>query len=168
MAQALGVLREFYEKAGEATALVQKSSSGQPEIFDGAYNGMGGESGGVIGLLEVIESDFARLEAETVAEEAKAKMEFEEFMEDSQVDKAAKTAAADHKARKRQTMTQDLTSVEADLRGTQTELEAASLTFARLSETCLDTGASFKERQEKRAQEITELQQALEMLQNEI
>ena len=26
------------------------------------YKGMGGESGGIIGMLEVIESDFARLE----------------------------------------------------------------------------------------------------------
>merc|ERR1719444_749136 len=62
VAQALTVLKEFYAKAGEATALVQQ----QPEIFDSPYKGMGAENGGVVGMLEVIESDFARLEAETM------------------------------------------------------------------------------------------------------
>merc|ERR1719293_201064 len=62
VAQALTVLKEFYAKAGEATAFVQQSA--EPEIFDSPYKGMGGESGGVVGMLEVIESDFARLEAD--------------------------------------------------------------------------------------------------------
>ena len=52
MAQALTVLKEFYAKAAEATALVQTKA--EPEIFDKAYKGMGGESGGVVGMLEVI------------------------------------------------------------------------------------------------------------------
>jgi uncharacterized protein YoxC len=68
VAQALVVLKEFYAKAAEATALVQK----QPDIFDAPYKGMGAESGGVVGMLEVIESDFARLEAETSSAEATA------------------------------------------------------------------------------------------------
>merc|ERR1719174_862617 len=42
VAQALVVLKEFYAKAAEATAFVQK----QPEIFDSPYKGMGGEAGG--------------------------------------------------------------------------------------------------------------------------
>merc|ERR1712232_191504 len=58
VAQALVVLREFYAKAAEATSFAQE----EPEIFDKPYKGMGGESGGVVGMLEVIESDFARLE----------------------------------------------------------------------------------------------------------
>merc|ERR1719301_95628 len=62
VAQALTVLREFYEKAAQATAMVQQEP---PPVFDEPYKGMGGESGGVIGMLEVIQSDFARLEAET-------------------------------------------------------------------------------------------------------
>merc|ERR1719162_2666450 len=56
VAQALTVLKEFYAKAAEATAFVQQKA--EPEIFDKAYTGMGGEAGGVVGMLEVIESDF--------------------------------------------------------------------------------------------------------------
>merc|ERR1712151_170925 len=67
VAQTLTVLKEFYAKAAEATAFVQ-----QPEIFDSPYKGMQAENGGVVGMLEVIESDFARLESDTKASEATA------------------------------------------------------------------------------------------------
>merc|ERR1712078_690409 len=83
VAQALVVLKEFYAKAAESTAFVQK----QPENFDSPYKGMAAESGGVIGMLEVIESDFARLEAETSSAEATAQKTYDEFMTDSKVDK---------------------------------------------------------------------------------
>merc|ERR1719486_1331468 len=80
VAQALTVLKEFYAKAAEATAFVQA-----PEIFDSPYKGMGAESGGVVGMLEVIESDFARLESDTKAAEASAQKEYDTFMSDSKV-----------------------------------------------------------------------------------
>merc|ERR1719409_1151730 len=51
VAQALTVLNEFYAKAGEATAMIQQQPEA-PEIFDKPYKGMGGESGGVVGMLE--------------------------------------------------------------------------------------------------------------------
>merc|ERR1712100_53506 len=82
VAQALTVLKEFYAKAAEATALVQQQPEA-PEIFDKPYKGMQGENGGVVGMLEVIESDFARLEAETKAAEKTAQTEYDEFMTDS-------------------------------------------------------------------------------------
>merc|ERR1719458_2166885 len=90
VAQALTVLKEFYAKAGEATALLQQQPVA-PEIFDAPYQGMQAENGGVVGMLEVIESDFARLEADTKAAEAAAQKEYDTFMTDSKVDKAAKT-----------------------------------------------------------------------------
>merc|ERR1712048_1331707 len=86
VAQALTVLKEFYAKAGEATALLQQQPE-SPEIFDKPYQGMQSENGGVVGMLEVIESDFARLEADTKAAEASAQKEYDEFMTDSEVDK---------------------------------------------------------------------------------
>merc|ERR1719440_659848 len=86
VAQALTVLKEFYAKAAEATALLQQKA--EPEIFDSPYKGMGAENGGVVGMLEVIESDFARLEAETSSAEATAQKSYDTFMTDSKVDKA--------------------------------------------------------------------------------
>merc|ERR1719213_1545997 len=77
VAQALTVLKEFYAKAGEATSLLQQQPEA-PEIFDAPYKGMQSENGGVIGMLEVIQSDFARLEAETTAAEETAQKEYDE------------------------------------------------------------------------------------------
>merc|ERR1719213_108745 len=62
--QALAVLKDFYKKAATATALVQATPEEEaPETFDEPYQGMGGASGGVVGMMEVIQSDFSKLEA---------------------------------------------------------------------------------------------------------
>merc|ERR1719409_1666515 len=88
--QALTVLKDFYAKAAEATSFVQKKSK-DPEVFKEPYKGMGGDSTGVVGMLEVIVSDFARLDADTSAAEETAQKEYDEFMTDSKTDKAQKT-----------------------------------------------------------------------------
>merc|ERR1719456_1833377 len=98
VAQALVILKEFYEKAGEATALIQQ----KPPIFDEPYKGLQSESGGVIGMLEVIESDFARLETDTKSAEELAQKEYDEFMTDASADKAAKTKDMEHKTGRKQ------------------------------------------------------------------
>merc|ERR1719428_1382276 len=60
------VLEDFYAKAAEATSLSQtKRQDPPPEIFDEPYKGAQAENGGVVGMLEVILSDFERLESET-------------------------------------------------------------------------------------------------------
>merc|ERR1712110_1147655 len=101
VASALGVLRKFYAKAGDATALLQQQPVA-PEIFDSPYKGMQSENGGVVGMLEVIESDFARLEAETKADEVAAQNNYDSFMTESKVDKAAKVKDIEHKEAKKQ------------------------------------------------------------------
>merc|ERR1719487_227857 len=95
VAAALKTLKDFYEKAGQATSFVQA-----PEIFDEPYKGMGGENGGVVGMIEVIASDFARLEAETTAGESAAKDEYNQFMNDSSTDKTQKQQDIDDKTAK--------------------------------------------------------------------
>merc|ERR1719440_1534033 len=68
VASALTVLKEFYDKASTATSLVQTEKK-QPEIFDAPYQGMQSNAGGVVGMIEVIQSDFARLESDTTYSE---------------------------------------------------------------------------------------------------
>jgi len=163
VAQALQVLKEFYAKAGDATSLIQSDA---PETFSEPYTGMGGESGGVIGMMEVIQSDFARLQAETESAEEAAKKEYNEFMEDSKVDKATKSKTAEHKTGKKKTKIQELTASKGDLQGTQKELDAANAYFDKLKPDCLDTGASYAERKQQREEELKDLETALKMLSN--
>lgn len=162
VAQALTVLKEFYAKAGDATALFQ-----QPEIFDKPYTGMQSENGGVVGMLEVIESDFARLEADTKASEATAQKEYDSFMTDSQVDKTKKSTDIEHKSAKKQDEEQALTTNKADLEGTQKELDAALHYFDTLKPSCVDSGVSFEDRVARRKEEIESLQEALKILNGE-
>jgi hypothetical protein len=163
VAQALVVLKEFYAKASEATALVQK----QPDVFDSPYKGMGSESGGVIGMLEVIESDFARLEAETDSAEATAQRTYDEQMTDSKVDKASKSTDSEHKQAKMQDQEQALTTKSSDLEGTQKELDAALAYYDKLKPSCVDAGVSYDDRVGRRKEEIESLQEALKILNGE-
>jgi len=164
VAQALTVLTEFYAQAGEATALVQQPA---PEIFDKPYKGMQSENGGVVGMLEVIESDFARLEADTKAAEATAQKEYDDFMTDSKVDKAAKVQDIEHKTAKKQDQTQAVTTKAGDLEGTQKELDAALAYFDKLKPSCVDADVSYDGRVTRRKEEIESLQEALRILNGE-
>merc|ERR1719162_497910 len=146
VAQALVVLKEFYAKAAESTSLVQRA----PDIFDSPYKGMGAESGGVVGMLEVIESDFARLEADSSSSEATAQKTYDEFMTDSKVDKAQKTTDSEHKTAKKQDQEQALTVKKADLEGTQKELDASLAYYDKLKPSCVDAGVSFEDRVARR------------------
>merc|ERR1712129_436821 len=157
--------KEFYAKAVEATAFVQKKA--EPEIFDEAYKGMGGESGGVVGMLEVIESDFARLESDTKASEATAQKEYNGFMTGSKVDKAEKSTDIEHKTSKSQDEAQALTEKNRDLEGTQKELDAALAYFDKLKPSCVDASVSYEDRVARRKEEIESLQEALKILNGE-
>jgi hypothetical protein len=167
VAQALTVLKEFYSAAGEATALIQKQQPVAPAIFDSPYKGMQAENGGVVGMLEVIQSDFARLEAETKASEATAQKEYDTFMTDSKVDKESKSTDIEHKTAKKQDETQAMTVKKSDLEGTQKELDAALAYFDKLKPSCVDAGVSYEDRVARRKEEIESLQEALRILNGE-
>merc|ERR1719321_2294625 len=140
VAQALAVLKDFYDKAAQATSFVQQP--GAPAIFDEPYKGMGAENGGVLGMIEVIQSDFARLESETTAAEAEGQKEYDQFMADSEVDKAQMTSDIDHKTETKQNQATELEEKKTDLAGTQKELAAALAYYDKLKPSCVDAGVS--------------------------
>jgi len=169
VAQALAVLKEFYAKAGDATALVQVPGE-EPEIpvvFGSPYQGMQAENGGVVGMMEVIATDFARLEADTAAAEASAQKEYDQFMADSEADKQAKSTDIEHKTAKKQDEEQALTLKHEDLEVTQKELEASLAYFDKLKPSCIEVGVSFEDRVARRKEEVASLQEALKILSGE-
>jgi hypothetical protein len=165
VAQAITVLKEFYAKAADATAFLQKAKKQEPPpIFESPYQGMQSENGGVVGMLEVIQSDFARLEAETTAAEETAQKEYEAFMTDSKVDKEAKETDIEHKTAKKQDEESALSVAKSDLEATQKELDAALLYFDKLKPSCVDADVSYEDRVARRKEEISSLQEALKIL----
>ena len=111
-----------------------------------------------------IETDFARLEADTKAAEAAAQKEYDEFMADSKADKAAKELAIENKNFKKQDEEQALVVCTKNLEGTQKELTASLEYFDKLKPSCIEVGVSYDERVARRKEEIASLQEALKIL----
>jgi hypothetical protein len=163
--QAIEVLKAFYDKAGAAAMLQTGAGMGdlaKPEMEAGEYKGMGG--GGVLGMLEVCESDFTRLLSETEASEDDAARAFAEFSSDSAVDKATKEATMKHKAGMKQQKESALATAKTELVGVQEELDAALAYYEKLKPSCIDAGESYEERVARRKAEIESLQEALKIL----
>jgi hypothetical protein len=169
VSQALAVLKEFYATAAESTALVQQPSAmdDAPDTFVAPYKGLGAESGGVVGMIEVIASDFSRLESDTTSAEEQAASEYKEFKNDSEVDRAMKTTDADNKEKTITRKSGDLTETKKDLKGTQEELDAALSYYDKLKPSCVDSGVSYDDRVARREEEIQSLKEALKILAGE-
>merc|ERR1719420_787107 len=162
VARAMTVLKTYYDKAATNTALIQNKVPGAPETFDKPYTGM--EGGGVMGMLEVCESDFARLESETTAGEAENQKSYDTFMADSAASKDAKTA--DMKTKEAEKTAKESANAQAkkDLKGVSEELTAALAYYEKLKPSCLDAGESYEERVARRKEEIESLKEALKIL----
>lgn len=161
--KATKVLREFYEKAGKATALVQHRDIGAPETFDEPYTGMSA-SGGVVGLLEVIFSDFKKLETETSVKEKSAEKEHSKFIAESKKDARVNRKKIEHENRHLSESKSKLQRRNEELASTNEELEAADKYYEKLRPSCVDEGVSYEERVSKRQAEIDSLKQALQLL----
>jgi len=187
--QALQILKDFYEKAAEpieqpapqqgpikwdnralqllkggasAVALLQARVPGAPEMEEGQYTGMA--NGGVLGLMEVVQSDFAKVLSETQASETDSARVFEEFMADSSQDKAVKETDMKHKAKSKSEKESAFATAKKDLRITQDELFAAMEYYEKLKPSCEAKVMSYEEKVAQRKAEIESLQEALEIL----
>lgn len=168
--EATKVLKDFYAKAASATALVQMRAKGPaddvPDTFDTPYTGSG-NAGGVVGMLEVILSDFQRLESETTSTETAAASEYKEFSADSADDRETKRKSAYHKGNSKSKVEHNTHLAKKDLAVTQKELDAARDYFEKLKPSCVDAGISYEDRVAQRENEIESLKEALKILEGE-
>mmetsp|Transcript_8231 Transcript_8231/g.17973 ORF Transcript_8231/g.17973 Transcript_8231/m.17973 type:complete len:717 (-) Transcript_8231:57-2207(-) len=192
---ATAVLKDFYTKAAGATALLQEGSRlvlpsmGSEEwqalantSFEGTvdkghkagmqtygetYVGKQSEETGVLAMLEVIESDFATLEADTKADEAASESSYEAFMTESKKTLATKKRSIEMETADKAASESQLQSDIADLKATQDQLIAAEHYHEKIDAQCVDKGMTFEERTKAREAEIASLKEALAMLNSE-
>lgn len=155
--RAIVVLREFY--SSQSFLQTHKQA---PEMA--AYKGMGSASGGVVGMMEVIQSDFTRIAAETKAEEGQNQREYDAFMKDGEFTKKHK-----HDLEFKTNLEKDqaefkLEGMKKDLVGNSVELDKANDYYENLKPNCLEVHVSFEERAAQREAEIAALKDAYKML----
>jgi hypothetical protein len=169
--KATKVLKDFFASAAEASLLQDSSGSGLEQAMDtvakAPYTGQQAGSGGIVGMLEVILSDFARLESETQSAEDQAQSVYDKFMNESNQDIAVKDTEIKHKSNKKLDTDGAIADLTKDLQLTQEELGAALTYFDKLKADCLATGLSYEERVQKRQEEIESLQEAMKILSQE-
>jgi len=153
------VLAAYYAKAAES--LLQRAATEAP------YKGMQTESGNIMDFLEVIMSDFARLEAETSAAEEAAQAAYEKFMADSNQDIAVKDTEMKHKEDSKSATDEKARTTKKELELTQSELDAALEYYEKLKPECVDKSLSYAERKQAREEEIQSLKEALNVLEGE-
>mmetsp|Transcript_36443 Transcript_36443/g.67079 ORF Transcript_36443/g.67079 Transcript_36443/m.67079 type:complete len:670 (-) Transcript_36443:81-2090(-) len=153
---AIRVLQEFYGKADAAAMLQEKQTK--------PYKGMIAASGGILGMLDVILSDFARLETSTSSEEESAVTKYENMMDETNEDIAVKKTEIEHKTDKKSSSEETLRSLEKERSLTQAELDKALKYYAELKDSCLDTKLSYEARKVSREEEIESLKEALKIL----
>jgi hypothetical protein len=163
--EATALLKDYYAKSAQATALVQQTPlEDAPDTFEKPYQGMLPEGGNVLSFLEVILSDFARLESETLAAEEREDNEHKQFVFESKKDKALKETDVKHKSARKTDKESALHSAQSELKATQQQLDKAIAYYEKLKPSCVDSGITYEDRVKKREEEIQSLQEALQIL----
>jgi len=154
--EAIKVLKDFYNKEG----FLQDPEA--PDAgFEGEYKGKGDKAGGIIGMLEVVQSDFARTEKETTEAEDAAAKDFIEFERTTKVSKKTKEIALEATSSHLKETEDKVSTDKETMTSTQTALDNALLELQKLHDACIDTGKSAEEKKMQREQELESLKKAL-------
>jgi len=146
--KALQVLKEYY---------AQDASHGAAE----------GAGSGIIGLLEVCESDFTKGLTEMTAEEQTAASDYEAYSKQDQIDRAAKEQDVKYKTKEAAGLDKAVSELSTDLGGVTDELSAVLSGLDKLKEMCVAKAEPYAERKARRESEIAGLKQALQILEGE-
>jgi len=164
---ALEVLRDYYAEKDDA-ALIQGAQSDLGDAMSLAQSGKSsGAASGIIGMLEVAESDFSKMLAEGSAAEDKAQSEYEALTEDNKVLTAEKTTAVKYKGKDKKETEAFLSETKDDLGTTQEELDAVLEYYDKLKPQCIAKPEPYAERKKRREKEIAGLKEALDILEAE-
>jgi hypothetical protein len=166
--KALGVLREYY---GGASAFLQGGGSlavrmQQPDKAE-MHSKATGAGQGIIGILEVVESDFAKNLASEEAEEADAQSSYEKTTQENSVTKTMKEQDVKYSTKEHKSLDKSVSEMSADRESLDTELAAVTDYFDKIKARCIAKPEKYSDRAAAREAEIAGLKQALSILEDE-
>jgi hypothetical protein len=129
-----------------------------------ASDGGGGAAGGIIGMLEVVESDFSKGLAEMTSSEESAQAEYDAATKENKVAQAVKEKDVKYKTAEYVSYEKSVTELESDKTGVKSELDAVLEYFASIKKDCVAKPDSFEERAKRREDEMAGLREALNTL----
>jgi len=164
---ALKALRDYYANE-DSSALIQEPGADaalaqQPEKPSG-HSAKSGAGGGVINMLEVIESDFGRNLADMEMEEDKLASEYEKYTQENKMGKMLKEKDVKFKSKEAANLDKAITELVTDLTSTQTELDAVLEYSSKIRGMCELKPDTYESRAARRQAEIDGLKGAIQAL----
>jgi len=163
--EAIMILKAFYKSAAKAALLQQHASPVDEDSpgagFDGAYRGSQKASTGIIGLLEVIKSDYQRTVRVTTENEAEAHAAFVKFDRATKADISGKSTKLELDQEDLKTTKSSIKLKTEEMQDNMDLVDKALEAIEDLKPMCIDTGMSYKERVQKREEEMKALKKAL-------
>jgi len=156
--KALSVLRDYY---ANEDAFVQQPA--MPEKHTKAT----GAGTSIIGILEVVESDFAKNLAKEQSQEDDAAAEYAEMTQENKVTKTMKDQDLKYKTKEVKGLKKAIADLSSDRETLSTELSAVNEYFGKLKDRCVAKPETYEERKARREAEINGLKEALNILESE-
>merc|ERR1719502_59355 len=151
---ALKVLRDYYAEKEES--LIQEQ-----------HVKATGAATGIIGMLEVIESDFTKSLAEGTAKENMAQEEYEKLTQDNKIATTEKSTAVKYKTKDKKETEEMLIGLKEDKATVEKEYAAVMEYWDKLQGMCIAKPEPYEERKRRREAEIAGLKEALTILEEE-
>merc|ERR550532_1571545 len=134
---------------------------------DKAHAAGSGSATGIIGLLEVIESDFTKTFTEMTASETSSQADFDQETRENEVERIAKEKDVEYKKQEIAQLKNSIAESTSDHEGAQKELNALLEYNGELIKMCEEKPETYSGRKERREAEIAGLKEALSILEGE-
>jgi len=175
VANAIAVLTDFYKSSGEIPKepyeFVQRDGGvdlpENPKTWDASYTGVQDPSSqpeGIITVLEKCSADFAKMEADTRAQEASDQEAFDADMQEHSIEKAKRSKEAEMKSNEKKGLVSKINSLSKTKKHVSSELEATEQYLKDLQPACVEADSTYDERKAARTKEIDALHKAQDIL----
>merc|ERR1711935_956818 len=165
--------KEEYNKAKAAMDAgikgVQLALNGLREYYakDKAHGDDEGGGASIIGMLEVVESDFSKGLIEMTSTEDAAQASYDQETKENEIEKVTKEQDIKYKTEEASGLEKATAEATSDKSGVQEELDAVSEYLKGIEERCIAKPESYEERVARRTAELNGLKEALSILESE-